>query len=76
MITNQLVVFVLNDQRYGLPLSAVDRIVRIVEVTLLPKAPDIVLGVVNVQGQVIPVIGHRGAGLPALSKMADTAGEA
>lgn len=57
--TNQLVVFTLDDLRYGLPLSAVDRIVRAVEVTPLPKAPDIVLGVVNVQGRVIPVINVR-----------------
>jgi purine-binding chemotaxis protein CheW len=54
--TNQIVVFTLGDRRYGLPLSAVERIVRVVDVTSLPKAPDIVLGVVNVQGRVIPVI--------------------
>lgn len=57
--TNQLVVFTLSNQRYGLPLSAVERIVRVVDVTSLPKAPDIVLGVVNVQGRVIPVINVR-----------------
>ena len=59
MCPNPLVIFTLGDQRYGLPLSAVDRIVRMVEVTALPKAPDIVLGVVNVQGRVIPVIDMR-----------------
>jgi purine-binding chemotaxis protein CheW len=37
----------------------VERIVRVVEVTPLPKAPEIVLGVVNVQGQIIPVINIR-----------------
>jgi len=57
--TNHLVVFTLGDRRYGLPLSAVDRIVRVVDVTSLPKAPDIVLGVVNVQGRVIPAINVR-----------------
>jgi purine-binding chemotaxis protein CheW len=57
--TNQLVIFTLGDRRYGLPLFAVDRIVRVVDVTSLPKAPDIVLGVVNVQGRVIPVINVR-----------------
>ena len=57
--TNQIVVFTLRDRRHGLPLSAVERIVRVVEVTSLPKAPDIVLGVVNVQGRVIPVINVR-----------------
>src|SRR5882724_5781124 len=56
---NYLIVFVLDRQRYALQLSMVDRVVRMVAITPLPKAPDIVLGVVNVQGQVIPVINMR-----------------
>ena len=55
----QLVVFTLGEYRYGLQLSDVERVVRIVDITPLPKAPDIVLGVVDVQGQVIPVINLR-----------------
>jgi len=54
-----LITFTLSDQRYALPLHMVDRVVRMVAVTPLPKAPDIVLGVVNIQGQVIPVINMR-----------------
>jgi purine-binding chemotaxis protein CheW len=54
-----LVIFILDDQRYALPLPAADRVVRMVAVTPLPKAPDIVLGVVNFQGRVIPVINMR-----------------
>lgn len=56
---DRLVVFALGDQRYGLPLTTVERIVRAVAVTSLPQAPDIVLGIVNVQGRVIPVINLR-----------------
>jgi len=48
-----------DDRRYALPLSAVERIVRIVEVTPLPSAPEIVAGVVNVHGRVIPVVDLR-----------------
>jgi purine-binding chemotaxis protein CheW len=55
----RLVVFKLEEQRYGLPLELVERVVRIVEITPLPKAPDIVLGVVNVQGEVIAVANVR-----------------
>ncbi len=54
-----LTVFILDDQRYALRLSAVERIVRAVEVTSLPKAPAIVLGVINVQGQIVPVVNLR-----------------
>jgi len=56
---DRLVVLTLCDQRYGLLLSAVERVVRMVAVTPLPKAPNIVLGVVNVQGRVIPVVNMR-----------------
>lgn len=40
-------------------LAAVQRVVRAVEVTPLPKAPLIVLGVINVAGQIIPVFNLR-----------------
>ena len=55
----QLVVFNLDDQRYALHLPCVERAIRMVEITPLPKAPDIVLGLVNVHGQVMPVLNIR-----------------
>ncbi len=54
-----LIIFTLGDQRYALPLHVVDRVVRMVAIAPLPKAPDIILGVVNFQGRVIPVINMR-----------------
>jgi purine-binding chemotaxis protein CheW len=56
---NQLVVFTLEAQRYALPLASVQRVVRMVEVTRLPKAPDLVLGVIDLQGSIIPVMSIR-----------------
>jgi purine-binding chemotaxis protein CheW len=55
----QLVVFTLDEQCYAVPLSAVERIVRRVEITLVPKAPEIVLGMINVEGSVILVVDIR-----------------
>lgn len=55
----RLVVFHLDERRYALPLGCVDRVVRAVEVTPLPQAPDQILGVINVHGRVIPVINLR-----------------
>lgn len=55
----QLVVFKLDDQRYALPLAVVERIVRAVEVTALPDAPRIVLGMIDVGGRVLPVLNIR-----------------
>ncbi|MGA2624832.1 MAG: chemotaxis protein CheW [Bacteroidota bacterium] len=56
---NYIVVFVLEEPRYALPLSVVERIVRAVEITPLPKAPEIILGVINMQGEIIPVVDVR-----------------
>lgn len=55
----QIVVFTLGEPRYALPLSTVERIICAVEITPLPKAPDIVLGVINARGTIIPVVNVR-----------------
>lgn len=54
-----LLTFMLDDWKCALPLSAVERTYRAVAVTSLPKAPDVVMGVVNVRGVVHPVIDLR-----------------
>jgi purine-binding chemotaxis protein CheW len=56
---NQLVVFTLKGQPYALRLASVQQVLRIVEVTPLPKAPKIVLGVVSLHGTVVPVLSIR-----------------
>jgi len=55
----QLVVFRLDEQQYGLPIEVVDRIVRAAELTPLPTAPNIVLGAIDVDGQILPVLNVR-----------------
>lgn len=40
-------------------VAAVERIVRAVEVTRLSDAPDFVLGLINVAGEIMPVIDMR-----------------
>ncbi len=63
--TNQLLIFTLDDYKYAVSLSSVEKVVRLVEVTPLPKAPEIVTGVINLRGQVIPVLNVRARfGLP------------
>ena len=54
-----LVVFVLNDQRYGLPLASVERIIRSVEVTPAPHLPEVVHGIINIRNVVTPVVNLR-----------------
>ncbi|MBX3009981.1 MAG: chemotaxis protein CheW [Caldilineaceae bacterium] len=57
--TEYLVVFMLDQHRYALRLPVVQRVIHAVAITPLPQAPAIVLGVINVQGQVIPVVDLR-----------------
>ncbi|MDP2037348.1 MAG: chemotaxis protein CheW [Ignavibacteria bacterium] len=57
--TEKIVLFSLDEPIYALYLSAVERVIQAVEIVPLPKAPDIILGVVNFQGKVIPVIDIR-----------------
>ena len=57
--TNNFVVFRLDNQNYALYLNVVEKVVRAVEITPLPKAPEIVLGVINMQGKIIPVVDVR-----------------
>ena len=54
-----ILVFALDEPRYALPLSAVERVVRAVEITPLPNAPAIIQGAINVQGAIIPVVNIR-----------------
>ncbi|HYN74460.1 MAG TPA: chemotaxis protein CheW [Candidatus Methanoperedens sp.] len=59
MDLKRIVVFALDDARCALSLSAVERPVRAVAITPLPNAPEIVLGVINAQGRIIPVVDVR-----------------
>lgn len=55
----QLAVFTLDGQKYALSISVVARMLRSVEITSLPDSPDIVIGIINLQGNVIPVFNVR-----------------
>lgn len=50
------VIFRVCDEEYGLPVSAVNSIIRYEEPTPVPRAPRGVLGVVNLRGRVVPVV--------------------
>lgn len=54
-----ILIFILDEQRYALLLSAVERVIRAVEVTPWPEDDSLIWGMINVQGQVIPVVNLR-----------------
>ena len=55
----QIIMFALDQQRYGIPLDLVERVVRMVEITQLPTSPGLIHGVINVQGKILPVLDLR-----------------
>jgi purine-binding chemotaxis protein CheW len=58
-LSRKLVVFSLDECYYALDLSVVERTEFMVEVTHLPRAPEIVVGVIDVRGRIIPVLNIR-----------------
>jgi len=55
----QLVGFKLGDEEYAIDVLKIQEIIRLVEITSVPRTDSFVLGVMNLRGQVIPVIDLR-----------------
>ena len=48
--------FTLDAEVYGIPISVVQRIIHLQPITPVPMVPPAVLGVVNHQGRVLPIV--------------------
>jgi purine-binding chemotaxis protein CheW len=55
----QLVVFELANEYYGINIAMVESIIKMQAITQLPQAPYYVKGVTNLRGSVLPVIDLR-----------------
>ena len=55
----KIVVFKIGDEEYGLDINQVQSIERILPITRVPNAPSFVTGVINLRGNVTPVIDLR-----------------
>lgn len=56
---DQMINFSVGTEQYGVDIRKVREVIRLGEVTPLPRAPSFVKGVVNLRGDVIPVIDLR-----------------
>ncbi len=54
--TEHLATFFLADEEYGVDVRVVQEIIRVTEITQVPRAPDFIKGVINLRGRIIPVI--------------------
>lgn len=58
-IINKILIFTLDELTYALQLPSVVRVIHAMETRRLPKSPEIISGIINVQGQIIPVVDIR-----------------
>jgi purine-binding chemotaxis protein CheW len=55
----EILVFELNAQRFALSADVVVRVERAVTITAMPSSPAAVAGIINVRGELVPVIALR-----------------
>ncbi|WP_297827802.1 chemotaxis protein CheW [uncultured Desulfovibrio sp.] len=55
----QLVTFHIGEEEFGVDILAVQEIIRLMQITMVPHAPVFIEGVINLRGKVIPVINMR-----------------
>ena len=55
----QRVTFLLENETYGINVMQVQEILRYSEIAAVPGAPDYVLGIINIRGNVVTVIDTR-----------------
>ena len=69
----QLVIFQLNDQQYALPIHQTQEIVRMTSITRVPNTKPFVEGIINLRGNIIPVINmNKRLSLPVSDYNEDT----
>lgn len=55
----QYIVVHLGNEQYGIDIKYIDNIVRMQRITRVPKAQDYFKGVINLRGEVLPVMSMR-----------------
>ena len=55
----QFIVTKIGNEQYGIQIKYVDNIIRMMKITRVPKAPHYYKGVINLRGEIIPVISLR-----------------
>ena len=55
----QYLTFVLGDEEYALDISQISEIIRVRELTDVPRAPEFVIGIMSLRGVVVPVFDLR-----------------
>jgi purine-binding chemotaxis protein CheW len=60
ILESQFLIFRLGQDEFGLPIEAVDEVTRVPDqITRVPKAPGFLEGVINLRGEILPVLDQR-----------------
>ena len=54
-ISNQFVVFSVENEEYGIPILSVQEIISLPKLTRIPGVPDYISGMINLRGNIIPL---------------------
>lgn len=66
---NRVIAFLLNDELIGIDIKNIIKISKRLDITPVPKTPDHILGVMNLRGNIVPVVNTKKMlGLPNADK--------
>lgn len=57
--TIQYIVVKFGDEQFGIDIKYIDNIVRMQRITRVPNVPNYIKGVINLRGEVVPVVSLR-----------------
>ena len=58
-LAGKYLTFLVSKERYGLEILKVQEIIQMTQITLVPKCPNYIKGVINLRGRIIPVFDLR-----------------
>lgn len=58
-LSGKYLTFRLSDQEYGVEILKVREIIGLMDITIVPRTPNFIRGVINLRGKIIPVIDLR-----------------
>ena len=71
--SNQYLTFRLGDETFALDITRVREVLDLINITKVPRTPEFMLGVINLRGNVVPVIDLRlSLGMPPSAATVDT----
>ncbi len=58
-LADRFVLFIVHDHKFAVPVHSVNRVVFAVNIMPIPNSPPSILGIINVNGEAVPMINFR-----------------